>query len=167
MFEEYKNFIEKNKELIETGSLFDIAKKASFTRAAPVDLAPFIFTLANLKNDFSQLGFFVFAGTPTVNQAVVMKEEGDYGTSIPLYNITMTIKETDPIPGILRGVKEFLVGRILTGKLADKMPKEFIQPIVDNIKVYLSDTIMEANQVQPIPGVYPRTYPSYSLKDVK
>lgn len=167
MFEKYKNFIENNKELIENGSLYEITKRAYIISSAPVDIAPFIFTLANLKNDFSQLGFFVFIGTPSINQVVVMEEEGKYGNSFPLYNIFMTIKETDHIPKILRGVKEFLVDKIFTGKLVEGMPKGFIKPIVNNIKVYLPTEVMEANSVQPIPGSQPYSYPVYSLKDIK
>ena len=167
MFEKYKNFIENNKELIENGSLYEITKRAYLISYAPMDIVPFIFTLANLKNDFSQLGFFVFTGTPTINQVVVMAEEGRYHNSISLYNILMTIKETDPIPKILRGVKEFLVNRIFAGEVAGGMPKEFIKPIVDNIKVYLPTEVMEANLVKPILGSQHYSYPVYSLKDIK
>lgn len=127
----YKKFIEEDPGLIENGSLYEIAVKAYNIESAPIFLAPFIFSIAVLKNDFNTL---ILLGHPPQNTIYVFDGRPGKGNSIPIFNIKADFDLDLSVPKILSYLKEETKNYMM-GALNYEMPKGYIQIVLDNLKV--------------------------------
>lgn len=135
-----RNFIVRNKGLINEASLFDIATKLLPDKRIKFNEGvSFILLLANMKRAFKDLAFFIY--TPTVIQLQVCKKPAEYTTSIGLGSIRANIDFQKPISLLLDEVKPVVEGYL--DYSFNLLPEEYKENIIKNVKVYMTSSYLQ------------------------
>ena len=134
-----KYFITDFKGLINNASLFKIAQVALGPKVnlSSVQVAGFLISVANLRNNFDELAYFAFA---PLGQLCVCSQPGQYSNSVPLINTSIDFSLDTPIDAICNylelTVRDYLQQHI-EGYYIGRDTKYYTQKLLENTGVYM------------------------------